>query len=517
MKLVNLNEAAEKAAPTISSDWLEVVTVGGGSYRFGFWNIRIKQIANGNDVLNYDGVSKTGLFYILEAAGFAKRYRSDGSFILLRENENILSMASPAQIKDFCIELVNSLPETIQVQGFTVTSEKLKEIFYSSHHVLFGENVLSPLRNNDSEMLADTAKEMFFPFQNAVAKVTAQGVEVVQYADLKNLCIWENHIIKRNLILSDSKPMFADFLTNVCSGDMERIRAMRCALGYAMHRHYSGSNTKALVLYDEAVTDSNSANGGTGKSLAAIALSKMRETETVDGKKFDANERFSLQRVSEATEIVFFDDIKPDFEFERFNSILTNGWETEAKNQKSLRIEVERSPKMIIASNSIMRCKDGNTATRRQYILEFSNFYSKMIDTVPKPIEHVHRCEFFTGWDEAEWNGFDNWMLESCIDYLANGLPLQKTKNVEYNKLLQTTSQDFMDWIFEKDFQISTDYHFNQNFIEFKSLNYGENSQWSSKTFSNWIKMYAKTGGHIYSTHRYNAITYMRFEPLTPK
>jgi hypothetical protein len=266
-----------------------------------------------------------------------------------------------------------------------------------------------------------------------------------------------------------------------------------------------------VILYDEAITDANSANGGTGKSLFAIALSKLRETETIDGKKFDASERFSLQRVTEATEIAFFDDIKPDFDFERFNSILTNGWETEAKNKKTLRIEVEKSPKMIIASNSIMRCKDGNTATRRQYILEFSDYYSRLLDTVQKPIEHVHQCEFFTGWDGQEWNAFDNFMISSCIDYLANGLPLQKTKNVEYNRLLQATSQDFVDWVTEKDFQILTDYQFNQNFIEFKSLNYGENSQWSSKTFSNWLKLYAKTGGFKYETHKFNNVTFFKF------
>ena len=515
-KLIDLNTAIQEVTQTtIQKDWLEVVAVGSGSYRFGFWNIRIKQIANGNDVLNYDGVSKTGLFSILEAAGFAKRYRPDGSYILLREKDNILSMATPAQIKDFCIGLVNSLPETLQVHGFAVTSEKLKEIFFNQHHVLFGENVLSPLRNNNSEMLTDTAKEIYFPYQNVVAKVSAEGVEVVQYADLANLCIWENHIIKRNFVLVASEPMFADFVTNVCGNELDRIRAMRCALGYAMHRYYSGSNTKAVILYDEQVTDADSANGGTGKSLLAIALSKMRETETVDGKKFDSSERFSLQRVTEATEIVFFDDIKPDFEFERFNSILTNGWETEAKNQKSLRIEVEKSPKMIIASNSIMRCKDGNTATRRQYILEFSNFYSKMIDTVPKPIQHVHGCEFFNEWSAKEWNAFDNWMISSCIDYLSNGLPIQKTKNVEYNRLLQETSQDFVNWVTEKDFDIFNDYHFNQNFIEFKSLFYGDNSQWSSATFGKWLKMYAKTGGHSYETHRFNAVTYFKFKKLT--
>ena len=451
------------------------------------------------------------MFASLEADGYAKRYREDGSYILIRVTDNILTKVVPAQVKDFIIGLVNTLPATIEVQGFKVTSETLKETFLSQHHILFGENALSPLCNNNSVMLSDTPKEMYFPYLNTVVKVTSSGVALVPYAELKNLCIWDTHIIKRNFVISDCKAMFSDFITNVCSGDLERIKAMRAALGYAMHRYYNSSNTRAVILYDEAVTDAGSANGRTGKSLVAVALGKMREMETVDGKKFDATERFSLQRVTEQTEMVFFDDVLPNFDFGRFNSILTNGWEVEAKNKTAIRIEVEHSPKMIVASNSIMKTLDGNTASSRQYILEFSNYYSKMLTTVPRPIVHEHGCEFFNDWTALEWNSFDNYMVGSCIDYLANGLPLQKTKNVEYNRLLQETSHDFVNWTTEKDFDIFSEYHFNQNFLEFKSLFYGENSNWSSSTFGKWLKLYAKTGGHVYDTKKFNTVTYFFF------
>jgi len=517
--LIDLNSvaAAPEIAPEKKFDWLEVVKVAENAIRFGVWEIIIKTLPDGTQLIKNNHVSLNGLFAILDDAGFAKRYRPDGTYSLIRVKENILTVVKPSQIKDYIIDLVETLPETITVQGFKLTKEQLKEVFLAQHHILFGENTLSPLKNNDSVMLTDTPKEMFFPYLNTIVKVSSSGVELLPYAELKNLCIWESHIKKRNFEISDSKAMFSDFLTNVCSEDLERVRAMRAAFGYAMHRYYNASNTRAVVLYDEQVTDSNSANGGTGKSLAAVALSKMRETETIDGKKFNANERFSLQRVTDSTEIAFFDDILPDFQFERFNSILTNGWETEAKNKTALRIELEHSPKMIIASNSIMKTLDGNTASRRQYILEFGNYYSKMISTVPEPIVHVHGCTFFRDWSTTEWNAFDNYMVKSCIDYLANGLPLQKTKNVEYNRLLQNTSEDFVNWVTEKNFLesvpgLQNDYHFNQNFIEYKSLYYGESSQWSSATFGKWLKLYAKTNGFLYDTKKYNTVTYFYFK-----
>jgi hypothetical protein len=518
-KLIDLNSVSGEpgAAPEKNFDWLEIVKISDNTLRFGIWEIIIKTLPDGTQLIKNNHVSLNGLFAILDDAGFAKRYRPDGSYTFIRVKENILTVVKPAQIKDYIIDLVETLPETITVQGFKLTKEQLKEVFLAQHHILFGENTLSPLKNNTSEMLSDTPTEMFFPYLNTVVKVTRLGVEMLPYSELKNLCIWDSHIIQRTFEISESKAMFENFIINVCAEDSERIKAMRAAFGYAMHRYYNASNTRAIVLYDEQVTDSNSANGGTGKSLAAVALSKMRETETIDGKKFNANERFSLQRVTDSTEIVFFDDILPDFQFERFNSILTNGWETEQKNKTALRIELEHSPKMIIASNKIMKTLDGNTASRRQYILEFGDYYSSLIASVPEPIVHVHGCTFFRDWSTAEWNAFDNYMVKSCIDYLANGLPLQKTKNVEYNRLLQNTSEDFVNWVTDKNFLESisghqNDYHFNQNFIEFKSLYYGESSQWSSSTFGKWLKLYAKTNGFEYETHRINTVTYFYFK-----
>lgn len=511
--LVNLNTIVDVPANFASNtDWLEIVKVENNVLRFGVWEIRFNTLQDSSQLIKKIGVSRTGLFDILQNAGFAKRYRDDGTYVFIQVTDNILSIVSPAQIKDFIINLVGTLPNELTIQGFKLTREQLNEVFLLQHHILFGENTLSPLKNNDSVMLTDTPREMFFPYLNTIVKVSSSGVELLPYAELKNLCIWESHIKKRNFEISDSKAMFSDFLTNVCCNDLERLRAMRAAIGYAMHRYYSSSNTKAIVLYDEAVTNNQTANGRTGKSLWAVGVGHMREMETLNGKKFCATDKFNLQRITDNTEAAFFDDVLPDFNFEFFNSILTNGWEVEAKNKLTLRIPLERSPKMIIASNTIMKTLDGNTSAARQYILEFGDYYSKLLDKYPLPVHEVHGCEFFRDWDSKEWNSFDNFMITSCIDYLANGLPLQKTKNVEYNRLLQNTSEDFINWVTEKDFQTFTDYHFPQHYIEFKSLFYGENSQWASSTFGKWLKLYAKTGGHTYGTHRFNTVVYFTFK-----
>jgi hypothetical protein len=502
-------EVEQQTADSIS--WLDIVERGSSKYSFGFWNFKIQIRPTGDQILTIESVSKNGLFTELAKAGFCKRYRQNGTYILIRVEDNILKLVTPAQIKDFALALVDSLPESVMLFGFKILKAQLKETFLREQHCLFGENVLSPLPTHTADLLSDTPREMFFPFQNAVIQVDASGLKMIPYADLKNVCIWENHILTRDFQKTVNSSMFCDFINNVCSNDAERIKAMRAAIGYLLHRFYNQTTTKAVILYDEQLTGADSANGGTGKGLFANAVGYMREMLTIDGKKFEKDDKFSLQSITEATEIVLFDDVRKDFEFERFNSILTNGWEIEAKHVGTIRIPLKQSPKMVVASNSILKTLDGNTVERRQFILEFSDFYSRMKNETLKPVVDVHGCEFFYDWNVNQWLEFDNYMIESCRIYLQDGLPMVKAKNVEINRLLQATTSDFVEWTTEMQFSNETNYPFNEYFQNFKELHYGSDSQFSSKTFSIWMKQFAKCYGFEHKSLRYNALTYFKF------
>ena len=509
-KLIDLNNI-DNQTYKITEDWLEIKDLGSNSYHFGFWCVKLCSSANGQEYLKYEGVSKIGLLSVLEHYGYYKRYRSNNTHIFVHSNKNILKLVTPTQMKDFALDLIKSLPEKVDVLGFKIQSEKLKEIFLREHNVLFGENALSPLQTHKANFLSDDKDTMYFPFKNTVVKVTASGTKLIEYEHLEKLCIWEDHIIKRTFTLASTKTMFEDYISNISNANPKRINAFRVAIGYCLHRHYSPVSTKAILLYDEQQTDANSAHGGTGKGLFVDSLSKLRERETIDGKKFDGNDKFALQRISESTEIVFFDDVRHDFEFERFNSILTNGWEIEAKNQKTFRIALENSPKMVIASNSIIQTKDGNTAERRQFILEFSDFYSKLKNETQKPVIDTHGCIFFDEWDDNEWLAFDNYMIKSCQTYIKDGLPINETINVRFNRLLQATSGDFVDWMVQKDFHTEVLYPFMSNFWDFRGLYYGESSNFSSKSFGSWVKLYAKTNGFEYKTKRISDVTNFYF------
>lgn len=284
---------------------------------------------------------------------------------------------------------------------------------------------------------------------------------------------------------------------------------MRYAMGYSMHRYYSEIITRAIILYDEAITDSFSAHGGTGKSLVVNGISKLRNVETIDGRKFEPDERFSLQRVTEETDIVFFDDVAPRFEFERFNSILTNGWDIEAKHIKSFRIPTKESPKMIIASNSILRTRIGNSAERRQFVLELSDFYPRLRNITTTPVVYTHGCEFFSEWSDDEWLRFDNYMIDLCKEYLMNGLPITIPQNVKRNRLLQETTKEFVDWIEERNFQTNTVYVFRDTLMDFQS----RYQEITSAKFGIWMKLYSSINELEYKTDRINSVTIFKLIP----
>ncbi len=513
-QLINLNDLTTESEPKQKFEWMTLTDLKNGRYSFGFWNVIIKNSANGQQYLQHDGICKTNTFEILQQAGYCKRYRKDGSFLLIRVIDNILERVTPAQIKDYSLEMIDTLPDEVEVCGFKLQKKILKEKFLNEHAKLFMHESLTPLKNHTAKMMTDSKTTMFFPFRNGIAKVTTKKIELVDYSELKDVCIWKEHIIQRDFQLIDSRSMFEDFIENVSSLDEGRIFAMRVAMGYIMHRFYTPVSTKAIILYDEKIADRDSAFGRSGKGIFSQAIEQLRELTPINGKAFDPKNRFALQRVTESTEVVFLDDILSDFDFEYFNSILTDGWEFEHKNKTTIRIPVDESPKLVISANQIMKTKKGETASGRQFILEFSDFYSSMLATTQTPIVDVHGCEFFREWDDQQWQSFDNYMLESCRIYLEKGLPVNKTKNVAYNRLLQATSPDFVEWIDEKKFQTDEHYLFGRHYQEFKDLASGEQSTFGSKTFGNWLKLTAESLQLEYKTFRFNDLTYFKFQQI---
>jgi len=192
------------------------------------------------------------------------------------------------------------------------------------------------------------------------------------------------------------------------------------------------------------------------------------------------------------------DDVRGNMDFRHFYSILTEGLTVEQKNRTSWKFDPKYSPKMLISSNSVFSNK-GNSNKRRQFILEFSDFYSqKIITGSEEPVKDHHGCMFFDDWEGTEWNRFFLFMIECVKEYLMNGLFPIEPKSVNENLLLQLTSEEFYQWVHEQDFQINTNYDRGQYFNDIKLEYYGESRDFTPQKFTKCLKSFADSKGWKY-------------------
>jgi hypothetical protein len=467
----------------------------------------------------FAGVYMTGVLNFMQKNGYYKRYRADRTYIIIRDDHNIIEQVEIQQIRDVVTAYVRSTKKlSFDYRGETIEVEpaKLLETYLKTSHLIFNEAALGHLQNHEKPILRDTKEAMFFPFSNCVVKVIKNSITTISYTELNEVCVWREHIIIRSFELSEdyNSSHFARFINNVANGQDDRFRAFLSAIGYLLHNYTLQSKGQAVIAYDEEITDSRKPEGGTGKGVFAKALRQLRNAVTIDGKRFDKDDRFCFQNVNDTTQLVYFEDVKPDFDFMRLNSVLTEGWQIEVKNKPTFRIEAADSPKTYITSNSILK-GEGTTIERRQFIIEFSPFYSKLARQKLDPIVQTHGCMFFDqdDWDQQEWNKFYSFMLYCGCFYLQNGLQYYELRSVADNKVRQNTSEDFSEWVDGQSFVPSVEYNMTERFQEFKNQFYGDDAWFTQRKFNSWLKTYAVSKKCALKSRRSNSINYGTFTP----
>ena len=468
------------------------------------------------------GIYRDGIVKLLSDWGYYKRYKQNNTYSFVREENIILDVVEPVNMKDCVYKYIQEKCEPIRFDycGYkiTVLPEKLNELFLRQSHTIFNTNFLEHLPNHIKPILRDDRTTAYFFFANRFIKVTAEGIEVLDYPQVSQSCIWREHISKHEFeyIQQNNDCHFAEFIKNVCNHEDDRYKALRSGIGYLMHNYADPSKGQAVIANDEEITDILKPMGGTGKGIIYQALSQVRKVVKVDGKKFDERDRFCFQDINETTQIVFFDDVQPKLGFDRFNSILTDGWNIEHKNKPSFYLKPSDSPKVYITSNFILE-SEGTTRERRQFVIEFSNFYSKYIQRKEAPIQTVHGCQFFSevDWSRREWDCFFAFIMECAFFYLKSGLQYYAYRNIEKNRLRQTTSEEFAEWVISCGFQTAKVYDTQELFEDFKCTYYGEASDFKQRSFTCWIKYYAAFQNWDMKISRSNGAQKFSFKSLS--
>lgn len=389
-------------------------------------------------------------------------------FVLISKSENFVDIVSEYRMKD---DVLDRLVNQQQLDAFNLMADKVK---------IWTPQYLSMLDTAIVSIEKDGKDFAMIYFKNNAVKVFKDRIEIFNYDELQGF-VWANQIIQRDFIDSDHHDaMFRRFIWLIAGETVEKYNTLKSVLGYLLHSYKTSANNKAIILNDETISENP--NGGSGKGILINAVGHMKRLSTIDGKTFDFNKSFAYQTVSTDCQVLAFDDVKKNFEFERLFSLITEGITIEYKNQGAVKLPVADSPKIIISTNYTIKT-NGGSFERRVFEVELSSFFSANYS----PIDEFG-CMLFEDWDELEWARFDKFMINCLQYYLENGLVKSQAKNLELRKFINDTCQEFFDYVEGGSLVYNERIIKSESYKRFKEEN--EDLKWlTNRLFNKWIKL----------------------------
>lgn len=101
---------------------------------------------------------------------------------------------------------------------------------------------------------------------------------------------------------------------------------------------------KAVIAMDGQMGEVAQSNGRTGKSLVGAALAKILDQTAIDGRNTKNDDDYIYSNVTPRTRNIFIDDVKVNFDFERFFFAVTGDLAVNPKTKARFIIPNENRP-----------------------------------------------------------------------------------------------------------------------------------------------------------------------------
>jgi hypothetical protein len=462
-----------------------------------FWNLVIQK-----DGVFEITIDELELIEFLHDSGFVKYYIGDSKRSIYVKNEHgILTEYSYEQIKDFILDYVRDLPLHIIEQKYKREIERqlLKRGYY-----LLTDKLFIHLKVMDREVLKDTSEYALIPFKNGLLKIEKNNTILLNYNESK-YSVWKDQIINHDFESTEEQSDFASFIKNVTGNDPIRFDALKSSIGYLVHNFKNPSITKSVVLCDAKYDFLGKPEGRTGKSLIGKAISEVRKTIEFNGKTFNPKERFAYQQVTLSAQLLFINDVNPDFKFENLFTVITDGIHIEKKNKDSFFIPYQDSPKVLITTNYSILGR-GASFYDRMVEIALAPHYS---DTY-KPINEFGKTFFGKEWNDTDWNKFFSFIVKAVQFYLNNGLIVYDDENLKMKKQYQEFGKEFLEYF---DDTIMTGKEFDKKtlYLGFTDL-YSGKINVSQKVFTEKLMSYADSKNWKIITRKSNNNSFIKFE-----
>lgn len=489
-----------------------------------------KKAAGDTFVVESVTIRQMGFLSLLRWLGF-RRYDVQDTFIIVRIQDNVIEQAPIHRLREVVIRWLISLDDEDLVDD--CPKEMLLEKVTRSLGTLTTEEKIGLLFDLDKDtteilIVEDTKDDAFFFYLNGFVQVNRDGVALKPYSQLPGY-IWRDQILPRHFSPLEADEVescfYARFARNVSEcvsttgdeiGDPARYQAFRTITGYNLHRFFK-TKLRATIFLDARVTDDP--DGRSGKSLHCKAMQAIlnadpangRQAITIDGKKYDPQNRFNLDELHVSTRLVIFDDIKRGFQIEDFFNAIVDGLVRERKGDVN---KVRIFSKILFTLNYTISIR-GGSARDRVIEFEFADYYSERRSP---EMEFGHW--FFRDWDGVEWNRFDNWMMQCVAQYFQTGIIIPQTINLEARKLRDETAQEFITWMEDQELEHEKRYSKRELYAKFLDIDPDDNKarnrdfNWlKPRKFTDWLRLYAQYRPEIagYKEWRSSGADYILF------
>lgn len=466
--------------------------------------------------------------YFLANNGFRKIEVGD-KFQFVRLQENKIEPVSDDRITHF-IEcyLSQNIKENEhgEYEEEHITQDefhKVRQMFKRGKKTYCNEKAFNSLPVFTPRFLRDTENTAFLYFKNCFVEITKDTVTKKPYSQLRGH-IWSKQIIQHEFSEIDKAAIdeaeFSRFMELAICGKLDddlvekaktnaavkeqfdlvkkKYLAAITGMGYMMHRFKDPANPKMVITVDKKLRQYTDSNGGSGKSMFFKAIGKIIHTCFLNGKSFKFDSPYPFETLNLDHGALVFNDVKKQFDVEELFHYSTEDFTFSKKYIDAITILYEDSPKIGIATNFSLK-GSGSSFTRRQHIIEFSDYFN---DT-HTPVDVFGHRFFGLWWNEAEWNRFYNFMLHCIKMFLQNGLIAFPLENYGINKLIDVAGEEFVEWMDErvgndKLFLLEQEYDKKEIFSAFKSdfPNVRRYQMDSSNRFTTWVKEWAKERGY---------------------
>lgn len=442
-----------------------------------FWKV-IYSFSKDEKVFKGIEVDDLNLLKLLKNFGF-RRYDLEGGFSFVHVKDNIVREVQLQNVQDAFLNHLKTLPEKIDKH---VTRDALESLIIKKSETLFGKQRLSFLTVDEPiNFNKDTKNESFVYYKNGFVKCIPGSISFHQYCNLQKY-IWKAQLKDRDFTHlannEDDTCFYEKFIWNVSGKDLGRFSSLMTLIGYLLH-DYKEAKLKAVVLTDSKLSDGN--NGRTGKTLFGKAIEQIRDVCELNGKEFKADKSFKYQEAKLSTQIMFLNDAMTRFNLETIYNDITEGITIEKKNQNPVKLKV----KYLITTNDTIKT-NGASGKDRIIEYEFADYYS---DTFHPKDEFGHW--FFSDWNKAEWNSFDNFMMNCIALFLENGIINSDPVNLQNRKLIDQTCKQFFDFVESGKIMSGVKFCLQTLCDDFNATypDYDFRTKYPSQKFAKWLKL----------------------------